>query len=340
MTTPWVEKYRPRTVEDVCHQEEAIATLKNALETGNLPHLLFYGPPGTGKTSAVSAMVRQMFGPVVKDRVLELNASDERGIDVVREKIKVFAKLAVGGLPPGFTCPPLKIIVLDEADCMTSDAQSALRRTMEQHSRVTRFCIMCNYVSRIIDPITSRCAKFRFSPLPATAMTLRLQHIAEQESVTFSDGALDALMLASAGDMRRAVSLMQNAASLDCNRVNTETIFSCAAVVPQPMVDSLFQASVQGIVDAIQRQLDVVLREGYSPSQIIAQLLSSVLAAGGGSLSEVQRGKLLVQLSEVDRRITEGSDGYVQLLHFCTSICCGQGPAADFMQDISAWGQA
>jgi replication factor C subunit 2/4 len=241
MTTPWVEKYRPKTVEDVCHQEEAIATLKNALETGNLPHLLFYGPPGTGKTSAVSAMVRQMFGPVVKDRVLELNASDERGIDVVREKIKVFAKLAVGGLPPGFTCPPLKIIVLDEADCMTSDAQSALRRTMEQHSRVTRFCIMCNYVSRIIDPITSRCAKFRFSPLPATAMTSRLQHIAEQEGVSFSDGALDALMSASSGDMRRAVSLMQNAASLDCNRVNTETIFSCAAVVPQPMVDSLFQ---------------------------------------------------------------------------------------------------
>jgi replication factor C subunit 2/4 len=331
MTTPWVEKYRPKTVEDVCHQEEAIATLKNALETGNLPHLLFYGPPGTGKTSAVSAMVRQMFGPVVKERVLELNASDERGIDVVREKIKVFAKLAVGGLPPGFTCPPLKIIVLDEADCMTSDAQSALRRTMEQHSRVTRFCIMCNYVSRIIDPITSRCAKFRFSPLPATAMTSRLQHIAEQERVIFSDGALDALMLASAGDMRRAVSLMQNAASLDCNRVNTETIFSCAAVVPQPMVDALFQvgsslaplpprwfcrtssqmsflhfqASMHGIVDAMQRQLDAVLREGYSPSQIISQLLSSVLAAGGGSLSEVQRGKLLIQLSEVDRRITE-----------------------------------
>ena len=339
MTTPWVEKYRPKTVEEVCHQEEAIATLKNALETGNLPHLLFYGPPGTGKTSAVSAMVRQMFGPVVKDRVLELNASDERGIDVVREKIKVFAKLAVGGLPPGFTCPPLKIIVLDEADCMTSDAQSALRRTMEQHSRVTRFCIMCNYVSRIIDPITSRCAKFRFSPLPATAMTSRLQHIAQQESVTFSDGALDALMLASAGDMRRAVSLMQNAASLDCNRVNTETIFSCAAVVPQPMVDTLFQvararalfhhsvtivqASVQGVVDATQRQLDAILREGYSPSQIIAQLLSSVLAAGGGSLSELQRGKLLVQLSEVDRRITEVpcAAAFIRMQHLCLMLC-------------------
>jgi replication factor C subunit 2/4 len=339
MTTPWVEKYRPKTVEEVCHQEEAIATLKNALETGNLPHLLFYGPPGTGKTSAVSAMVRQMFGPVVKDRVLELNASDERGIDVVREKIKVFAKLAVGGLPPGFTCPPLKIIVLDEADCMTSDAQSALRRTMEQHSRVTRFCIMCNYVSRIIDPITSRCAKFRFSPLPATAMTSRLQHIAQQESVTFSDGALDALMLASAGDMRRAVSLMQNAASLDCNRVNTETIFSCAAVVPQPMVDTLFQvararalfhrsvtivqASVQGVVDATQRQLDAILREGYSPSQIIAQLLSSVLAAGGGSLSELQRGKLLVQLSEVDRRITEVpcAAAFIRMQHLYLMLC-------------------
>jgi replication factor C subunit 2/4 len=354
MSTPWVEKYRPKTVEDVCHQEEAIATLKNALETGNLPHLLFYGPPGTGKTSAVSAMVRQMFGPVVKDRVLELNASDERGIDVVREKIKVFAKLAVGGLPPGFSCPPLKIIVLDEADCMTSDAQSALRRTMEQHSRVTRFCIMCNYVSRIIDPITSRCAKFRFSPLPALAMMSRLQHIAVQESVIFGDGALDALMLASAGDMRRAVSLMQNAASLDCNRVNTETIFSCAAVVPQTMVDTLFQvgpspapvpprwfynppspitvldfqASMHGVVDAMQRQLDVVLREGYSPSQVISQLLSSVLAAGGGTLSEVQRGKLLVQLSEVDRRITEVLQSDVvpinNMVMFIYYYCAGQ----------------
>ena len=159
--------------------------------------MIFYGPPGTGKTSTILAAAKDLFGVDYRSRVMELNASDERGINVVRTKIKAFAQLAVGSSKAGAaaadgagassggqTPPPYKLIILDEADSMTTDAQSALRRTMETYSKVTRFCIICNYISRLIPPIASRCAKFRFKPLPAEAMVSRLGHIAQQEQVS------------------------------------------------------------------------------------------------------------------------------------------------------------
>ncbi|MCJ1226456.1 Subunit of heteropentameric Replication factor C (RF-C) [Toensbergia leucococca] len=181
--------------------------------------MLFYGPPGTGKTSTILALAKELYGPeMFQTRVLELNASDERGISIVREKVKNFARMQLSNPPlhykDKYPCPPYKIIILDEADSMTQDAQSALRRTMETYSKITRFCLICNYVTRIIDPLASRCSKFRFKSLDQGNAKKRLEEIAENEDVKLEDGALDTLIRCSEGDLRKAITFLQSAARL------------------------------------------------------------------------------------------------------------------------------
>ena len=186
--------------------------------------MLFYGPPGTGKTSTILALSRSLFGPsLFSSRVLELNASDERGISIVRSKIKDFARQQLTRPPPASThpgylekhpCPPYKIVILDEADSMTQDAQSALRRTMETYSRITRFVLVCNYVTRIIDPVASRCSKFRFKSLESGQAGERVKMVAEKEGVKMEDGVVEALVRCSEGDLRRAITYLQSAARL------------------------------------------------------------------------------------------------------------------------------
>ena len=181
--------------------------------------MLFYGPPGTGKTSTILALAKELYGPeMFRSRVLELNASDERGISIVREKVKDFARMQLSNPPPDYKdrypCPPYKIIILDEADSMTQDAQSALRRTMETYSKITRFCLICNYVTRIIDPLASRCSKFRFKPLDQGNAKKRLQDIAENEHVKLEPGAVDTLIKCSEGDLRKAITFLQSATRL------------------------------------------------------------------------------------------------------------------------------
>ncbi|KAI9886807.1 MAG: Protein phosphatase methylesterase 1 [Watsoniomyces obsoletus] len=216
---PWVEKYRPKTLSDVAAQDHTINVLQRTLQASNLPHMLFYGPPGTGKTSTVLALAKELYGPdLFKTRVLELNASDERGISIVREKVKNFARMQLSNPPAGsrskYPCPPFKIIILDEADSMTQDAQSALRRTMETYSKITRFCLICNYVTRIIDPLASRCSKFRFKSLDQGNAKRRLEEIAEKEEVLLEDGAVETLIRCSEGDLRKAITYLQSAARL------------------------------------------------------------------------------------------------------------------------------
>ncbi len=181
--------------------------------------MLFYGPPGTGKTSTVLALAKELYGPdLFKTRVLELNASDERGISIVREKVKNFARMQLSNLPAGsrskYPCPPFKIVILDEADSMTQDAQSALRRTMETYSNITRFCLICNYVTRIIDPLASRCSKFRFKSLDQQNAKKRLEEIAEKEDVGLEEGAVETLIRCSEGDLRKAITFLQSGARL------------------------------------------------------------------------------------------------------------------------------
>ncbi|QEL61778.1 hypothetical protein CJJ09_003934 [Candidozyma auris] len=228
--TPWVEKYRPKKLDDVASQGHAVKVLKKTLESANLPHMLFYGPPGTGKTSTVLALAKQLYGPkLYKSRVLELNASDERGISIVRQKIKNFARLTVSNPSPedlrDYPCPPYKIIILDEADSMTNDAQSALRRTMENYSSVTRFCLICNYITRIIDPLASRCSKFRFRALDSENALQRLQYIVNEENVPLEgDSVLEEIIKVSGGDLRKAITYLQSAARLSTSMDSKEAV--------------------------------------------------------------------------------------------------------------------
>lgn len=315
----WVEKYRPRQVKDVAYQDEVVRTLTNTLETGNLPHLLFYGPPGTGKTTTALAIAHQLFGPeLYKTRVLELNASDDRGINVVRTKIKDFAAVAVGSGVSGYPCPPFKIIILDEADSMTEDAQNALRRTMETYSKVTRFCFICNYVSRIIEPLASRCAKFRFKPLLQDILTSRIQHICQEEGLDLDSEALATLSRISEGDLRRAITYLQSAARLYGSSISSDNLISVSGVVSDETILSLLQACRSGLFDQAQKVVTDIIDEGHSVSQIFSQLYDLIMLAE--DISDEQKARICGRLAEADKCLIDGADEYLQLLDVASSI--------------------
>ncbi|KAF5177285.1 replication factor C subunit [Thalictrum thalictroides] len=314
-TQPWVEKYRPRQVKDVAHQDEVIRVLTNTLETTSCPHMLFYGPPGTGKTTTALAIAHQLFGPeLYKSRVLELNASDDRGINVVRTKIKDFAAVAVGtrGRQGGYPCPPYKIIILDEADSMTEDAQNALRRTMETYSKVTRFIFICNYISRIIEPLASRCAKFRFKPLSDDIMTNRILHICTEEGLNLDPEALSTLSSISQGDLRRAITYLQSAARLFGSTISDKELISVSGVIPQAVVQALFAACKSGDFDLANKEVNNVIAEGYPASQMFLQLMEVIVEAN--DITDDQKARICSKLGEADKCLIDGADEYLQLL--------------------------
>uniref|UniRef100_A0A668A8V9 Replication factor C subunit 4 n=1 Tax=Myripristis murdjan TaxID=586833 RepID=A0A668A8V9_9TELE len=294
---PWVEKYRPKCVDEVAFQEEVVAVLKKSLQGADLPNLLFYGPPGTGKTSTILAAARELFGPeLYRQRVLELNASDERGIQVVREKVKNFAQLTVAGTrTDGKPCPPFKIIILDEADSMTSAAQAALRRTMEKESRTTRFCLICNYVSRIIEPLTSRCSKFRFKPLANQVQEERLLEICEKENLKYS----------------------KEPCLPKCLTCFLSVGLPPSQVVPDKMIDNLLQICLKGTFEKLEVAVRNMVDEGYAATQILCQLHESIIAH---DLSDKQKSAITEKMAVVDKCLADGADEYLQMLSLCSLI--------------------
>lgn len=297
----------------MAHQEDVVHTLENSLQSGHLPHLLMYGPPGTGKTTSALAMVRQLFGPeLVKSRVLELNASDERGIGVVRNKIKDFAATAVGSGVEGYPCPPFKVIILDEADSMTTDAQNALRRTMETYSRITRFIFICNYVSRIIEPLASRCAKFRFKPLQGEAIHDRIRYICSQEGVELDDGSLETLGNVSGGDMRKAITTLQSAVRLKGSPVAPMTLLDVAGTVPAQVAHLILDTSKTEPFQKLETVIGDIIADGYPAQEILLKLQEVLLS--DDSIPETTRGDILLRLAEADKTLMDGSDEYLQLL--------------------------
>ncbi|KAH6636651.1 P-loop containing nucleoside triphosphate hydrolase protein [Chaetomium tenue] len=342
---PWVEKYRPKTLSDVTAQDHTITVLERTLQASNLPHMLFYGPPGTGKTSTILALAKELYGPeLMKSRVLELNASDERGISIVREKVKDFARTQLTNPPPGYKtrypCPPFKIIILDEADSMTQDAQSALRRTMETYSKITRFCLICNYVTRIIDPLASRCSKFRFKSLDQGNARRRLEEIARLEGVAIEDAAVDALIKCSDGDLRKAITFLQSAARLvgasapvaggedseamdvDKKMVTAKVVEDIAGVIPDSTIQELVQAmrprAAGETYQAIAKVVEEMVADGWSAGQTMTQLHSAVVY--DETIPDAQKNKIVMVFSEIDKRLVDGADEHLSILDLALRI--------------------
>lgn len=321
----WIEKYRPVRLDQVAGQDETIERLKSYVATKNLPHLLFSGPPGVGKTASAVSVAREIFGEDLwRENFTELNASDERGIDVVRNKIKNFAKTApIGG-------SQFKIIFLDEADALTSDAQSALRRTMERFSNNCRFILSCNYSSKIIEPIQSRCAVYRFRRLSDESIRKRLEFIAEEQELSITEDGYEALVYVAQGDMRKAVNSLQAAAFIDRDQpISRETIYRTTATANPEEIKALIETALLGNFKAAKKELDRLLyEEGLSGEDIVGQIYRVISGLDNRDmldlgLSERRIIDLVDILGEIDFRLTEGASEKIQLeallAHFALS---------------------
>lgn len=300
----------------------------------------------SGKTSVALALCRQLYSPdQLKRRVLELNASDERGISVVRDKIKHFASLAIGssgsskksfftkdkdamdvdeGETKKYPNPPFKIIILDEADAVTRDAQAALRRVIEAYSKVTRFILICNYVTRIIEPLASRCAKFRFQPLPIDSMKERICYIAEHEKCEFEEGkkdeVIDEILNLSEGDMRRAVTTLQSAHSLCCGPnevIKKDAIAEMAGLPPPDLIDRLIETLQTATFDKMKDfVMENIVLEGYSAEFVLSALMAKIIVMD--DVSEEAKAKIAIQAAQADKNLVDGSDETLQLLTVCS----------------------
>jgi replication factor C small subunit len=300
----WTEKYRPHDFSEVRGQKEIIAKVKAFVEQGNMPHLLFAGPAGVGKTTLALIIGRQLFRDRWRENFLELNASDERGIDVIRVKVKDFARTkAIGDFA-------FKIIYLDEADALTREAQQALRRTMEKYTQTCRFILSCNYSSKIIDPIQSRCAVFRFRPLDKKELFKIIEKIAKSESLHIEDSAKEALYTISEGDCRRLENILQSAAALD-KKLTEETIYSLASFARPQEVKKVLELALAGkFIESRSLLLEVMLNYGLSGLDVIKQIQKEVWNL---SADDRKKLRLVDKCGETEFHVVEGSDEFVQL---------------------------
>ncbi|KAL3499396.1 hypothetical protein ACH5RR_038489 [Cinchona calisaya] len=301
---PWVEKYRPIKVVDIVGNQDAVARFQVIARDGNMPNLILAGPPGTGKTTSVLALAHELLGPNYKEAVLELNASDDRGIDVVRNKIKMFAQKKVT-LPLGRH----KIIILDEADSMTSGAQQALRRIMEIYSNSTRFALACNTSSKIIEPIQSRCALVRFSRLTEEEILSRLMVVVAAEKVPYAPEGLEAIIFTADGDMRQALNNLQ-ATNSGFGFVNQENVFKVCDQ-PHPLhVKNMIRNVLEGKFDDSCAGLKQLYDLGYSPTDIITTLFRVIK---NYDMAEYIKLEFMKETGFAHMRICDGVGSYLQL---------------------------
>ncbi|MCS7145604.1 MAG: replication factor C small subunit [Nitrososphaerota archaeon] len=312
-TIPWIEKYRPRSLSQIINQEAIVNSLKTILSTHSVPHMLFTGPPGVGKTATAHAFANDLYGVryIEDGHFLEINASDERGIDVIREKVKGFARtIPIGGL--GF-----KILLLDEADQLTSDAQHAFRRVMEQFSATCRFILAANYANRIIEPIQSRCAVFRFKPIELEQMKLAIERIARQEGLEVDEKAMEALYEVTEGDLRRCINLLQTASTYG-KKIDADRVYQVAGLAWGGEVRRLLELAVAGKLENVRKQLRTILYvNGASERDLVSQMYRDLLYL---SIPEKKKLELVSLLGEVDFRISQGANPELQIMMFLTNL--------------------
>jgi len=300
----WTEKYRPRDFSSVKGQDEIVKRIKAFVTAKNMPHLLFAGPAGTGKSSLSLIIVKELFGNAWHDNYLELNASDERGIDVIRQKVKNFARTKA------LANVPFKIIFLDEADALTKEAQHALRRTMENYTSTCRFILSCNFSSKIIDPIQSRCASFRFTLLNEGNIATIIKDIAKNEKLNFDERAIKALYDISGGDCRKVINLLQASASVS-KKITEELIYKIVAAAKPEDIKAIIQTALDGdFLSARRKLLDVMLKQSLAGLDIIKDMQKEVWNL---DIDDKLKVKLIEKIGETEFRLVEGSDEFVQL---------------------------
>lgn len=300
----WTEKYRPKTFAELKGQKEIVKRLEAFVSQRNMPHVLFAGPAGVGKSTLALVVARELFKDSWKENFLELNASDERGIDVVRIKVKDFARTRP------LADMPFKIIFLDECDALTREAQQALRRTMENYTKTCRFILSCNYSSKIIDPIQSRCVVFKFRPLEKKDVFSLIEFIAKDEKFEIDEKTKEALYDVSEGDLRKVANILQSCAAVS-QKITEDTVYSVASqAMPKEITEILNDAIAVNILEARRKLLNVMLEKGLSGIDIIKQIQSLVWKIEAKNNMKLEIMKLC---GEIEFRMVEGSDEYIQL---------------------------
>lgn len=307
MSGPWVEKYRPGSLDEIVGQEHIVQRLENYVEEKSMPNLMFTGPAGVGKTTTSLALAKSILGEYWRQNFLELNASDARGIETVRTHIKNFCRLKPVGAP-------FRIIFLDEVDNMTKDAQHALRREMEMYTKTASFILSCNYSSKIIDPIQSRCAIFRFAPVKGHQIIKRLEYIATQENLEFDTPAIETIVYFAEGDVRKAINILQSCASID-DKITEESIYEVISKARPKDVRKMLTAALNGdFMSARDTLREVMVLQGTSGEDMVNQIYQDVsrMAMEDAIATDVYI-NLIEAISESDFRIREGANPRIQL---------------------------